>query len=311
MQDDVIDPRWSFIRRIPFGWLRTLYENVPSGRIPLFTGETVLAATDTSGGQRGSRYSVTGVLLIDNDNSLSWHKQRLTIRKRYLSDGRRMSFKNLNDCQRRAALIPFLRAADDIRGLLVVMAFDKRLGSLCTSRDLYDEAGTAGILKARWKHDAFEQMMRTVQLVSTLFASVVKRGQNLYWISDMDDCLANQERKADTARMMNSFTSEYIHHQLGELGIGTTELDEGDRLEEDLTAIPDVAAGAMCDLLNRMHEHHGTFPLIPTFVPDLKSKTDLISSWFFHEGGSLVKLAWVGRLVRKGHMQFGSFRTET
>jgi len=33
----------------------------------------------------------------------------------------------------------------------------------------------------------------------------------------------------------------YIQYQLDELGIGTTEIDEGDRLEEDLTAIPDLA----------------------------------------------------------------------
>ncbi len=126
----------------------------------------------------------------------------------------------------------------------------------------------------------------------------------------MDECFATQERKADTARMMGAFTSEYVKHNLGELGIGTTEIDEGDRLEEDVTAVPDLAAGAICDLLNRMHQHLGTFPLIPALVPSLKGKTDLISSWFFEDSGSLTKLAWVARAVPGKGMQVGHFGTE-
>jgi hypothetical protein len=190
------------------------------------------------------------------------------------------------------------------------MAFDKRLGDLCTWDTLYDRAKNGGIIQGTWKPRTFEQMMRTVQLVSTLLASVAAKDQNIYWISDMDECFATEERRIDTARMISAFTSEYVKHELGELGVGTTEIDEGDRLEEDLTAIPDLAAGAICDLLNRMHEHLGTFPVIPTLLPSLKRKTDLINSWFFGDSGSLIKLAWVARAVPGRGMQVGHFRTE-
>jgi hypothetical protein len=253
---------------------------------------------------------VFGVLVMDADNSSAWHAERLRIRHQFLKDGRRMSYKNLNDGQRRAALVSFLEAADRIRGLCVLMAFDRRLGNLCTSDDMYERTKNDGTISGEWKQKAFEQMMRTVQLVSTLLAAVGVKGQNIYWISDMDDCFATQERRIDTARMMSAFTTEYVKHSLGELGIGTTEIDEGDRLEEDVTAVPDLAAGAICDLLNRMHQHLGTFPLIPTLVPNLRGKTDLISSWFFSDGGSLAKLAWVARSVPGRGMQVGHFRTE-
>jgi len=221
-----------------------------------------------------------------------------------------MSYKNLNDGQRRAALVPFLEAADRIQGLSVLMAFDKRLGELCAGARTYERMKTDGILRGVWKPRAFEQMMRTVQLVSTLLAAVGAKDQNIYWVSDMDECFANAERKHDIARMMSSFTSEYIRHSLGELGIGTTEIDEGDRLEEDLAAIPDLAAGAVCDLLNRIHQHLGSLPMLPSFVPNLKGKSDLVSSWFFDHGGSLTKLAWVARAVPGRGMQVGHFRTE-
>jgi hypothetical protein len=304
------DTRWAFINRIPLPWLQKLYLQLPKGKIPILNGEMVLVGSDTSGTQRGSRYVVVGVLIMDADNSRTWNRDRLLIRRDILRDGRRMSYKNMNDGQRRAALVPFLEAADRIRGLCVVMAFDKRLGKLCTAKELYERAKREGIIKGNWGPNSFEQMMRTVQLVSSLLASVVVKGQHIYWISDLDECFATEQKKTDTARMISAFTSEYVRHDLGELGVGTTEIDEGDRLEEDLTAVPDLAAGAICDLVNRMHQHLGTFPLIPTFVPSLRSKTDLISSWFFSTGGTLVKLACVARYVAKHHMQVGFFRTE-
>lgn len=310
MQEHSEEPRWSFVDRIPFPWLHKIYSQLPKDRIPILRGQTLLAATDTSGTQRGSQYAVVGVLIMDAENSSAWQMRRLRIRQQFLGDGRRMSYKNLNDGQRRAALVPFLEAADSLRGLCVVTAFDKRLGDLFTTEGLFERMKNDGIIKGVWKRRAFEQMMRTVQLVGTLLAAVSVKNQNIYWISDMDECFATEERKLDTAKMMSLFTSEYIKHRLGELGVGTTEIDEGDRLEEDLTAIPDLAAGAICDLLNRMHQHHGTFPVIPTFVPSLKNKTDLISSWFFSSSSSLIKLAWVARAVPGLGMQVGYFKTE-
>ncbi len=310
MHETSADPRWSFIDRICFPWLKKLYSQIPKSKIPILRGETLIAATDTSGTQRGSKYTVVGVLIMDADNSAAWNVHRLRIRRQFLRDGRRMSYKNLNDGQRRAALVPFLDAADQMRGLCVLMAFDKRLGNLCTPKGLYERAKTEGIIQGAWKPRAFEQMMRTVQLVSTLLASVAVKDQNIYWISDRDECFANEQMKIDTVRMISAFTSEYIKHRLGELGVGTTEIDEGDRLEEDLTAVPDLAAGGICELLNRMHQHLGAFPLIPTLLPSLKGKTDLINSWFFADGGSLTKLAWVARAIPGRGMQVGHFRTE-
>lgn len=310
MQENQPDSRWSFIDRIQFPWLQQLYRRLPKNKVPLLGGEVLLVGTDSSGMQRGSRYVVVGAIVMDAKNSPTWQRDGLRIRREILRDGRRMSYKNLNDSQRREALIPFLEAADRINGICLLMAFDKRLGRLCTWEGLHERAKSEGIITGKWNQSNLEQMMRTVQLVSTLLAAVAVRGHSIYWISDLDECFATEERKIDTARMMSSFTSEYVKHDLGDLGIGTTEIDEGDRLEEDLTAIPDLAAGAVSDLLNQMHLHLGTIPVVPTFVPTLSGKTDLITSWFFSGKGSLVKLASVVRFVAHKHMQVGFFSTE-
>jgi hypothetical protein len=307
MQGDSTDPRWSFVDCIPFRWLQQLYSQVPRSKIPILKGQTLFVATDSSGMQRGSRYVVLGILIVDADYSRSWHLDRLRIRGETLKDGRRMSYKNLNDGQRRAALVPFLEAADRMRGLCFLMAFDKRLGKVCTSDALYERAKTNGVITGKWKPHAFEEMMRTTQLVSTLMAAVAVKDQNICWISDMDERFETPERRVDTARMISAFTSEYIKHSLGELTMGTTEIDEGDRLEEDLTAIPDLAAGAACDLLNGLHERFGRVPSIPSIAPALKGKAELINTWFFNPDTSLVKLACILKEVPGKGMQVGSF----
>src|ERR1019366_5154342 len=180
MQENSADPRWSFIDRVYFPWLRKLYSQIPRNNIPILRGQTLIAATDTSGTQRGSKYIVVGVLIMDMDNSVPWNAHRLRVRGQFLGDGRRMSYKNLNDGQRRAALVPFLEAADQMQGLCVLMAFDKRLDDLCASGAMYKRAKNEGIIQGTWKPRTFEQMMRTVQLVSTLLASVAVKDQNIY-----------------------------------------------------------------------------------------------------------------------------------
>jgi hypothetical protein len=311
MSENREDPRWAFVDRIPLPWARRLYQHIPRHKIPILSGDTLLVGTDTSGSQRGSRYTVLGIFIMDAAGSPRWNADRLLIRERFLNDGRRMSYKNLNDGRRRSALVPFLEVADQVRGICFLTAFDKRLGSLCSAPEIYERSRREGIIGANWKSNSFEHMMRTVHMVSSIVAAVCVKDQNVYWISDLDECFATEDRKTDTARMLSAFTTAYVGHTLGELGVGTTEIDEGDRLEEDLTAVPDLAAGAICDLLNRMHEHHGTYPLIPTLVPSLKGKTETISDWFFSNRGRLHKLACIVRFVASGHMQVGVFRTES
>jgi hypothetical protein len=57
--------------------------------------------------------------------------------------------------------------------------------------------------------------------------------------------------------MLSSWSSHYVKHNLGELGIGTTSIDEGDRIEEDLAAVADLVAGAAAEVVTRMAEQCG------------------------------------------------------
>ena len=80
---------------------------------------------------------------------------------------------------------------------------------------------------------------------------------------------------ADCARVVSGFSSIYIPFQLGQLQMGTTALDEGDRLEEDLASIPDLVAGSLADVVTSLATVRGWFlaPYFPTAKAKRKSNT--------------------------------------
>jgi hypothetical protein len=62
---------------------------------------------------------------------------------------------------------------------------------------------------------------------------------------------ANHAFSNDTVEVLSRLVSLYVKHPLGDLGVWTTsQLDNGMYFENDLAAIPDLAAGAVSELIN-------------------------------------------------------------
>jgi hypothetical protein len=149
-------------------------------------------------------------------------------------------------------------------------------------------------LQGRWNDQELEELLRTTHLVACLQGGLSKPDQNIYWISDQDNIFANAQRSQDVSRLLSKFSSYYVGHSLGELGIGTTALDEGDRLEEDLTAVTDLVAGGIAETTNRLSEVcGGRIPhnLAVEYPKKFLSKADLITQWFWAGGSSLRRVA--------------------
>src|SRR3954467_5498220 len=96
----------------------------------LRTFPTLLLGSDYAGFHRGARFEVIS-LIISNPQQLGiWNQRRELIRQTVLPDGRRMSYKNLNDRNKQKALSFFLDAANQIPGLLLTVAIDRRIDSI-------------------------------------------------------------------------------------------------------------------------------------------------------------------------------------
>jgi hypothetical protein len=231
---------------------------------------------------------VYGFVIADADASSEWPARSGEVRRRFLVDSRRMSFKNLNDRHRRRALVPFLEAAEFLDGHVVAVAVTKDLERLSTGTNTLALWGNLHGLQARWDARWFEQIVRVAHFFSLFLATWSSSGMNVSWITDNDSIVANDGRLDDMHQLAARFSSLYVPHQLGEFMMNTVAVDSEGRSFEDFVAIPDLAARMLAEVLS------GTTTDEPSHkrrlrTKELSEKSDIIADWFWYRGGSLKK----------------------
>lgn len=241
-------------------------------------GRNLFLTGDFSGTHRGPMYTTYAFLLMDLDRNGWWTNAQRVFRIEALRDRRRLSFKALNDGARRRALLPFLLMADEIEGALIVIAVDKRCDSLFQPTS--DDADLS-LIKA-WKPAVHEHLMRVMHLSALCVSLTSKPDQNLLWICDQDDVASNDTQIIALTKLFGHIWAQMTEHNMGHLRLGSTRSDDGSLALEDLTAVPDLAAGAACEVLSLMRRQ-GVFPVrgIYNRLPlGLSRKTHRLLRWF-------------------------------
>jgi hypothetical protein len=288
-----VDSGWTTVTPPIFPWCNTLNRIMRSVAVPPLHGPMVFIASDSAGAHRSSRYEAVCVLYVDAEASRDWESQRRNVRRQFIADGRRMAFERLGDRQRRKAVMPFLRAAEALSGVCVSLVIAKSLGPVHGDKILFDRLRVSIPFQGRWSDHQLERMLRVTHLVAFLAGGLSRPGQQIYWVSDQDNIFADERKSADSAKMVSGFTSRYVRHPLGSLGVGTTSLDEGDRFEEDLAAIPDLVAGTTAELATQLAGvcgGHIPHKIAIPFDRALPSKVDLLSRWVYDDTGSFKRI---------------------
>src|SRR5260370_23722684 len=127
-----------------------------------------------------------------------------------------------------------------------------------------------------------EKTLRVTHFVSLLLRGLCAPGQDVLWITDEDELVANEFRLRRFVEIFASISSNYLEYDLGHLKIGTTQSDTGKRYLEDLIAVCDLCAGSLQDVLKedamRMLLNCPSI-WIPR-VATSKSKVSAIIDWF-------------------------------
>ena len=89
--------------------------------------------------------------------------------------------------------------------------------------------------------------------------------------------------------------------------MGTTNLDEGDRLEEDLAAIPDLIAGSLAETMTSLLKRYGKIPQVPVVLERHTTKAELISNWLFFSKRRLKKVTCLFEHVPPKQFRAGVF----
>jgi hypothetical protein len=212
----------------------------------LHLGPTLVVASDYSGQHKNGTHEAFSFLLADLKFCWLWDEKRRHVRKTLLSDERRMSYKGLHDGRRRRALLPFLRAADWIPGVLATVLVDKRFtrSLTLTPEDRLALPATFG----KWPTQVIQKLLLVSHLGSLFIAGLSAPAQNIIWFTDNDDFVANDQRVIDLTPFFAGMVGNYSEQQMGHFRFGTTSCDNGDFMIEDLASLPDLAAGALCEI---------------------------------------------------------------
>jgi hypothetical protein len=270
-------------------------ENTHDSSLPNFAGcKSLLVGSDYSGEERNAPYAVYSFLFISLESWSAWEPKRLEIRKRFLSDSRRMSFKKLNDSQRYRALIPLLEAANSLSGLSFTVAINKNCESLFSGNPPLDLNNPDFVPFRKWKISVLEKTFLITNFIGFLLAGLAYQWQNVLWFTDEDSIAANDERVRELTLLFSWVSSLYLKFNLGHLRCGTSRCDDGSRQIEDFLAIPDLIAGAISEQFKIRAQDHFEIPDgFIFFRGDLSEKTQKITWWFSNSQWPLKRLVTI------------------
>ncbi len=272
----------------------------PSLLPDLRSSQTLLAASDYSGQQKGSCFEAYAFLFTTLDHWPHWERRRLRLRATTSVGKRRLGFKSLGDWRKRKALPGFLGAADELPGLCVVVLVERSIGSLFQKSPRLQFNKDELHRYAHYGPIVFERLLRVVHLLSFFVAGLSSPGQNLMWFTDQDDIAANDERVIELTHIVGNIASHYLQHDLGHVRCGTTACDNGTLQIEDLVAVADLAAGAAAELATR-YRSQGTMPAGAVIVPEpakLTRKTKELLGWLCQSGVQLKRLILILEAAR-------------
>jgi hypothetical protein len=222
-------------------------------------------------------YKTYSFLVVGRSGADHFNGIRKVLRTEFGLRNRRMSYKSLNDRIKLRALPAFLSCAGAMNGLIITFAVDTKIKYMFAEQFLEAWPELASIKKT-----SLEDMLRVVhfgaQAVMTAFAS----SQNIVWFTDSDAIVANEECQ----QLFGKLAETVIRHSfmpqetIGRIVFGLSEVDDGSLEIEDFVAIPDLVAGALCDLLDELSRRGIRItPKVALRRPALREKTNTICEW--------------------------------
>lgn len=290
MPHRILNPQTIALRKT-FPWAFSIQKILHADRPRPFDANHLLVGSDYGGHHSGSSYRTYAFLVASNLPS-PWLTNQRSIRAKYLPDGRRMSFKRLSDSRRQESLVPFLQAADELDGHIVVFVVHKSVRLHPTKKEDIAKWTRLLGLSANWRRRAFEEAIRKCHFFSLLVSQWSRPMMDVTWISDEDEFVADEARLDDMQKFSARFSTLYLPHSMRQFAMNTTKIDDESREYEDFVAIPDLAAGMLSELSSHLAKSETWYDLQgKTFLNDgeIQAKSELLLDWFWFGSARLKR----------------------
>ena len=219
---------------------------------------TMIVASDYSGQHKEAKYEAYSFLITTEDTLNDWLPLLKEYRQKWLPDGRRISFKKLNEAVRWRALPHFLDTVAQLGGNLITILVDRRVGSFMLGGASAARECFPDCFPASANCGTIEKMLRLASFVAFILAGLRREDQVSNWISDHDEALDSYEKRDQFARLATYLTFGVTGwRRPADHLFGTTQLSAAPYWSEDLASVPDLAAGAYCQLSNDLPAFFG------------------------------------------------------
>lgn len=115
--------------------------------------------------------------------------------------------------------------------------------------------------------------------------------QGVLWVSDEDEIAANAKGHQLAENVIENISNHYLRHQLAEFSFFTLASDDDSMFLTDLTALADLSAGALCDVVGELAAGGSLRPdrlWRPVEMPS-KAKAACVFDWLCQEEGGLTR----------------------
>lgn len=260
-------------------------ENNRSIELPdLRQSKSLFVFSDYGGEHKSTKFNTYSFLIIDVESVGFFYEKYIEFNKERDLYGRVIEFKRLNDKIRSDNLIPFLSLADNLNGIVFNIVVEKKINTLFEKIDIIP------LEYQIWKKKTFEKLLRVCHLLSILVNGLSKEFQDVCWITDEDNIVANNEQLTLLTTLFANTCSYYLDHDLRHFRLGRANIEINKNFEY-LCAIPDLVSGGLNEVLDS-HLNQNVFPITDIVIPtpkETKLKAKTIVSWLIDNSKSQLK----------------------
>ena len=209
----------------------------------------MIVGGDYSGQHKEATHEAYSFVVTNSHSLHAWMPYQNEFKQRWLPDGRRLSFKKLNEAVRWRALPNFLEAAARLKGNLITVMIANDVGSFMLGSVQEKIEIFPDCFSPQMKAGTVEKMIRLASLLALVFSGLRSEGQASFFVSDHDEVLETKSRREQFSKLASYLTFGATGwRQPADCFFVTTELDEAPCWAEDVSAIADLAAGAYCKI---------------------------------------------------------------